>query len=106
MGRSKFVFDLLMKTWPLGKVVNWLGSRPLLGPRSQFSAEENEAVIIPVEEKDGRAHISERCKGCGRCVATCPSGAITLHVADDFDVLGHLWAQIEQRTNIRPGQLD
>jgi len=52
MGRSKFVFDLLMKTWPLGKVVNRLGSRPLLEPllRSQFSAEENEAVIIPVEE--------------------------------------------------------
>jgi ferredoxin len=52
MGRSKFVFDLLMKTWPLGKVVTWLGSRPLLEPllRSQFSADENEAVIIPVEE--------------------------------------------------------
>ena len=41
-----------MKTWPLGKVVNWLGGQPLLEPllRSQFSAEGNEAVIIPVEE--------------------------------------------------------
>lgn len=52
MGRSRCVHDLIMRAWPLGKVVNWLGNLPLVGLllRSQFSAEGNEAVIIPVQE--------------------------------------------------------
>ena len=47
-----------------------------------------------------RARINERCKGCGRCVAVCPAGAITLRVAEDVDVVGSLLARIEQYTDI------
>jgi ferredoxin len=52
MGRSRFVYDVMMKLWPLGKLTYWLGDRPLLRSlmRSQFRTEENEAVIIPVDE--------------------------------------------------------
>ncbi len=52
MGRSRFVYDVLVRLWPLGKLTYWLGNRPLLRPllRSQFRAEENEAIIIPLNE--------------------------------------------------------
>ena len=52
MGYSKITLDLLMKLWPLGKAVNWLGRQPLVGAlfRPFFSREENEAIIIPVQE--------------------------------------------------------
>jgi hypothetical protein len=52
MGRSKLAYDVMMRLWPLGKLTYWLGNRPLLRPlmRSQFRAEENDAVIIPVNE--------------------------------------------------------
>lgn len=32
--------------------------------------------------KGGRAFIGPECRGCGRCVSVCPSGAITLEVED------------------------
>jgi UDP-glucose 4-epimerase len=52
MGRSRLVYDVVMKLWPLGKLTYWLGNRPFLRPlmRSQFRVEENEAVIIPVNQ--------------------------------------------------------
>jgi len=52
MSRPRFVFDLLLKLWPLGRVLNRLGSRRLLGRllRPCFDAEGNEAIIIPVQE--------------------------------------------------------
>ncbi len=52
MARSKFVYDALIKLWPLGKVVYWMGNRPLVGPlvRPFINAASDEAMIIPVEE--------------------------------------------------------
>ena len=52
MGRSKLVYNALMKLWPLGKVLFWLGNRPLVGPLLQpcISAANDEAIIIPVQE--------------------------------------------------------
>jgi ferredoxin len=52
MGRSRFTYDIIMKLWPLGRVLNWLGGWPLLGPllRPSFQAKDNEAIIIPVQE--------------------------------------------------------
>jgi ferredoxin len=52
MGRSQFAYNIIMKLWPLGKVLNRLGSWPLLGPvlRPGFGSNGNEAVIIPVQE--------------------------------------------------------
>ena len=52
MSRSKLALDIIVKLWPLGRVVNWLGNRPLIGPllRPYFSAEGNESIIIPVQE--------------------------------------------------------
>lgn len=41
-----------MRLWPLGKAVNWLGNRPLLGSilKPFFSPKDNQALIIPVQE--------------------------------------------------------
>jgi UDP-glucose 4-epimerase len=52
VSRSRHSYNLLIKLWPLGKVLNWLGSQPVLGPllRPCFSADGNEAIIIPVKE--------------------------------------------------------
>ena len=52
MGRSQFTYDIIIELWPLGRVLNWLGDRPVLGPllRPRSAAKENEAVIIPVQE--------------------------------------------------------
>ena len=33
--------------------------------------------------KDGRARIGPECRGCGRCVSTCPENAITLRIDDE-----------------------
>lgn len=52
MSRSRHTYNLLIKLWPLGEVLNRLGSQPVLGPllRPCFSADGNEAIIIPVQE--------------------------------------------------------
>ena len=45
-------FNLIMRFWPLGKVINWLGTRPGLKRVMQpcFNPEESEAIFIPVNE--------------------------------------------------------
>jgi UDP-glucose 4-epimerase len=50
VARSKLLYKTITRLWPLGKVVNWMGTRPLLGPllRPLFSEASNEAIIIPV----------------------------------------------------------
>jgi ferredoxin len=52
VGRSRWAYDLLIRAWPLGKVLNRLGNWPLLGPLLQpcFDSGGNRAVIIPVQE--------------------------------------------------------
>ena len=52
MARSRFVHDIVMWFWPLGKAVNWLASRPVIGPLFEplVYAEDDEAIIIPVGE--------------------------------------------------------
>jgi ferredoxin len=52
MSRSRHVFNLMIKVWPLGKAVNRMGNWPVLGPllRPCFSSAGNEAIILPVQE--------------------------------------------------------
>ncbi len=52
VSRSRHTYNLLIKLWPLGKILNRLGSQPMLGPllRPCFRADGNEAIIIPVQE--------------------------------------------------------
>jgi ferredoxin len=52
MSRSRYLYNLLLRLWPLGKVLNRLGNQPVLGSllRPCFSTDGNEAIIIPVQE--------------------------------------------------------
>jgi ferredoxin len=52
VGRPKFVFDLLMKFWPLSKLANRIGSQPVVGylVRPFFKSSDNESIILPVHE--------------------------------------------------------
>jgi len=52
VGRSKIVYDALIRMWPLGKVIYWLGNRSLVGPLVQpfIRGASDEAIIIPVQE--------------------------------------------------------
>ncbi len=52
MGRSKRVYDLMMKFWPMLSVAFRLGKQPLLGSllKPVFSSWGNQATIIPVNE--------------------------------------------------------
>jgi len=52
VSRSRYTYNLLIRLWPLGKILNRLGGQPVLGPllRPCFSADGNEAIIIPVQE--------------------------------------------------------
>jgi ferredoxin len=52
VGRPKYVFDLLMKFWPLSKLANRIGNQPVIGylVRPLFSHNENESIILPVHE--------------------------------------------------------
>jgi len=49
---SQRTYELIMHLWPLGKVVNRLGNQPVLRSvlRPYFSAKDNEAIILPVNE--------------------------------------------------------
>jgi UDP-glucose 4-epimerase len=51
----KATFGLVMRLWPLGKVLNRMGSWPVLGPLLEpcFGSEGDEAIIIPVGEAVG-----------------------------------------------------
>jgi ferredoxin len=52
LGRPKFVFNILMRFWPLAKTANHLGRRPVIGPLVEplFNPNENEMMIVPVRE--------------------------------------------------------
>jgi heterodisulfide reductase subunit A len=52
-----------------------------------------------VEDENGKLHssvIPEVCKGCGVCVATCPSGAITAGHFTDLEILSQVRAALEE----------
>jgi Fe-S-cluster-containing hydrogenase component 2 len=50
---------------------------------------------------DGRsAAINDDCKGCGRCAAVCPTGAIRLYADESLDVWNGLLTRIKRRTDI------
>jgi heterodisulfide reductase subunit A len=56
-------------------------------------------AIEIIEEEDGRSHshvIPEVCKGCGVCVATCPSGAITAGHFTDNEIMSQVRAALEE----------
>lgn len=52
MGHSKWFYDLVVRLWPLGRLVNWAGTLPGIGRllRPLFSPRENQAIIIPVHQ--------------------------------------------------------
>ncbi len=55
-------------------------------------------AIEMVEDEDGKIHshvIPEVCKGCGVCVATCPSGAMTAGHFTDSGILSQVRAALE-----------
>jgi ferredoxin len=55
-GRSRAIgrtlYAVILKLWPLGKLLDRLGNAPLVGPlfRGRFGGDENASVIIPVHE--------------------------------------------------------
>jgi len=56
-------------------------------------------AIEMVEDENGKLHshvIPEVCKGCGVCVATCPSGAITAGHFTDGEILSQVRAALEE----------
>ena len=56
-------------------------------------------AIEIIEEEDGRIHshvIPEVCKGCGVCVATCPSGAISAGHFTDKAIMSQVRAALEE----------
>jgi UDP-glucose 4-epimerase len=50
---------------------------------------------------EGHAVFGALCKGCGRCLETCPVGAINLHLDDQVSPLDSLLAGISQHTEFR-----
>lgn len=57
--------------------------------------------VQAVSMSEGRASIDgDACKGCGRCVTVCPTGAITLRLDENVDMMGQLVSRIARRTDI------
>jgi heterodisulfide reductase subunit A len=58
-----------------------------------------EFKAIEMVDEDGKIHsrvIPEVCKGCGVCVATCPSGAITAGHFTDPEILSQVRAALQE----------
>jgi heterodisulfide reductase subunit A2 len=56
-------------------------------------------AIEIVTDEDGKTHshvLPEVCKGCGVCVATCPSGAITAGHFTDNEIMSQVRAALEE----------
>jgi UDP-glucose 4-epimerase len=52
MGRSKRVYDMLLRMWPLYKLGLWAGMQPLIGSliKPVFSSKIHQVTMIPVHE--------------------------------------------------------
>lgn len=52
MGRTKWVYNLLLRLWPLYKVGLWLGKQPVIGRllNPVFSSKIHQVTMIPVNE--------------------------------------------------------
>lgn len=52
MSRCSYVYDLILRLWPAGRVLNQLANQPVLDRWMQpcFRADDHEAIIIPVQE--------------------------------------------------------
>jgi Fe-S-cluster-containing hydrogenase component 2 len=60
-----------------------------------------ECYVDAISLTPDRVRISDDCKGCGRCVALCPEGAITLHAGPEEEMLARLLGQLDRRTDFR-----
>lgn len=47
-------------------------------------AQEGVCFVNAIHIEDGRAVISDACRGCGHCVDVCPNGAIEIRVDSDY----------------------
>jgi ferredoxin len=52
-----------------------------------------------MEMMDEKAHVLERCVGCGRCETACPNNAISITISDSSEV-DELIKQIEAHVDV------